>query len=35
MKILPLSAETRARLEALFPPEERNAAAQLLIERCR
>ena len=32
--MIPLSAETRVRLEALFPPEQRNAAAQLLTERC-
>ena len=32
--MIPLSDETRVRLEALFPKEEQSAAAKLLMESC-
>jgi hypothetical protein len=32
--MIPLSPETRRRLDALFSIEERDAAAKLLVERC-
>ncbi len=32
--MIPLSAETRSRLEALFPQAEHEIVAQLLAERC-
>jgi hypothetical protein len=32
--MIPLSDETRIRLEALFPKEEQSAAAKLIIEEC-
>ena len=32
--MIPLSTETRVRLEALFPKEEQEAAATLLVEEC-
>src|SRR5947207_90841 len=32
--MIPLSIETRRRLDALFPPEKREVAAKLLTEHC-
>jgi len=32
--MIPLSHETRVRIEALFPKKEQDAVAKLLVERC-
>lgn len=34
MKAVPLSPETRRRLEAMFAPDERAAAAEMLVNEC-